>query len=118
MGVLDWLIRKLCDYSGEGYGNCYMAVLIYIRDGGHLIVTKSAGHPLIPHVAWTDQLPPTLVRHFIPVNRKKGWRAIVYSPCFRGKWQSKVISGRRAIDGSTIDSRISNGRRAIDKTED
>lgn len=144
--MIDWLIKRFCEVEHRR-GNCYLAVLLYRKYAGALIVTKSAGHPIIPHIAWTDrlppfvagrmgyravlsyikhggnmvftksgiawtdQLPPTLVRHFIPVKRQKGWRALFYSPWFKGKWETRVIQGREAAD-ATYDS----GRHRVIKT--
>lgn len=91
--ILDWLISKLC--HGVVWGNCYYALLLYARHGGHLIITNSTGHPVIPHVAWTGKLPPTEVVHLLPLKRRYGWKAILFSPMFKGEWKTAVIGKER-----------------------
>lgn len=103
--MLDWLVRKLCQPGSIVYGNCYLAVLLIYRFGGHLIITRSVGHDKILHVSYAPDLAPTKVLHLLPLKRKHGWRAIFASPFFKGKWVWGVIPhvmDREASD-ATID---------------
>lgn len=65
------------------YSNCMIyAVLLWLRLGGVLLITRSRSGPF-PHFMWAEALPPRLpVRQFVPVRR----RARTFPPLlFRGR---------------------------------
>lgn len=85
---------RIGESGREMFGNCYLAVYLYATRGGHLVITRSTGHPIIPHIAWCEVLPLIDVVHFMPKKRRFGWRAIFCSPIFKGIWKHETI-GRK-----------------------
>ncbi len=64
-----------------------MLLLYWRNKGGAIIVVKSQqAHSVIPHAMWTDEVPDCAVLQFKPYKRYRGWRAVINSPFFHGKW--------------------------------
>src|SRR5574340_48522 len=94
--LLDWLIVRLnIKPGGRTYGNCFLAWILYFRYDGHIIITKSASHRIIPHLSWAEKLPPIEVLHLQPVKRRYGWRALVCSAVFRGEWRREMLISKK-----------------------
>jgi hypothetical protein len=92
--ILIRLADKLTQPGSTGWGNCYLALLLYITKGGYLVFRRSTGHPAIPHVMWAPTIKELEVQHFLPITRRYGWRAIACSPLFKGRWFTQKIGDK------------------------
>lgn len=79
-------MRELC-------GNCFWVFFRPWRDGLAFFVRRSHSTALIPHAGLIVKMhPDTVIRHFQPINRRHGWRALLHSPWFYGKWIEETVA--------------------------